>query len=254
MSDDDEPIMADDRFRMMAGMSEDEQEEEGKPLKKEKKKPREPGVCYLGRLPPFLNMMKVRQLLEPYGNVTRIYGALEDATRSKKRKKHTGNRRKNFVEGWVEFDYKKDARRCAETLNARPMGGKKRGKYTEDLWNIRYLRKFKWGQLTEKIQHERSVRDSRTREEMSQQKRENKYFMNNVKKSKGLRKQLDGKGRPATSSNGGKRKFEVFDQDQQSAKPTKSSSSSSTGEVQGDAKRYKRKYTQVAAIRMPLAG
>jgi ESF2/ABP1 family protein len=226
MSDDDEPIMADDRFRMMAGMSEDEQEEEGKPLKKEKKKPREPGVCYLGRLPPFLNMMKVRQLLEPYGNVTRIYGALEDATRSKKRKKHTGNRRKNFVEGWVEFDYKKDARRCAETLNARPMGGKKRGKYTEDLWNIRYLRKFKWGQLTEKIQHERSVRDSRTREEMSQQKRENKYFM----------------------------KFEVFDQDQQSAKPTKSSSSSSTGEGQGDAKRYKRKYTQVAAIRMPLAG
>ena len=67
------------------------------------------------------------------------------------RKKFGGSKKKNFTEGWVEFLDKRVAKAVARTLNSMPIGGQKRNYYHDDLWNIKYLPKFKWGHLTEKI-------------------------------------------------------------------------------------------------------
>ncbi len=41
---------------------------------------------------------------------------------------------RNFTEGWVEFTDKRVAKRTAVALNGRPIGGKRRSAYFEDLW------------------------------------------------------------------------------------------------------------------------
>lgn len=81
-----------------------------------------------------------------------------------------------FTEAWVEFEDKHEARAVADALNSTPFGaraiskrqvlphrilphlgcrwcagGGKRGFYSSDLWNIKYLKHFKWHHLTEKI-------------------------------------------------------------------------------------------------------
>jgi len=51
----------------------------------------------------------------------------------------------------VEFLNKKHAKRVAAFLNNQKVGGKRRSFHYEDLWNIKYLPKFKWHHLTQKI-------------------------------------------------------------------------------------------------------
>lgn len=68
-----------------------------------------------------------------------------------RRVKFKGNKKKNFTEGWVEFHDKRVAKTVALMLNNTPIGGKKRSYYHDDLWNIKYLSKFRWTHLTEKI-------------------------------------------------------------------------------------------------------
>lgn len=55
-----------------------------------------------------------------------------------KGKKKTKNQ--TFTEGWLEFKKKRHAKRVADVLNNRPVGGKKAKQYHDFLWNIKYLR------------------------------------------------------------------------------------------------------------------
>src|SRR5690606_4737948 len=109
------------------------------------------GVVYLSRVPPFMKPMKVKDLLSKFGAIGRIFLAPEDPKVHAKRVKYGGNKKKDFEEGWVEFLNKKDAKLCAETLNARIIGGKKGNFYYDDIWNIKYLPKFKWHHLQAQI-------------------------------------------------------------------------------------------------------
>jgi hypothetical protein len=59
----------------------------------------------------------------------------------------------------------------AATLNTTPIGGKKGEYYREDLWNLKYLRHFKWDHLTEKVAYERRVREQKLRLETMQVRR-----------------------------------------------------------------------------------
>ncbi|KAM1009316.1 hypothetical protein FF1_044771 [Malus domestica] len=81
------------------------------------------GVCYLGRIPPRMDPSTLRQMLSQYGEIQR----------------------------WVEFSDKRVAKRVANMLNGEQIGGKKRLSFYYDLWNIKYLSKFKWDNLTEEI-------------------------------------------------------------------------------------------------------
>ncbi|CAG8507209.1 422_t:CDS:10 [Diversispora eburnea] len=65
-----------------------------------------------------------------------------------------------------------------------PEGGKKRNYYYDDLWNIKYLPKFKWNHLTEQIAYENVMRTKRLQVEISQGHRENKEYIKKVEKAK----------------------------------------------------------------------
>ena len=62
-----------------------------------------------------------------------------------------GNKKRNYTEGWVEFLDKRVAKAVAMALNNAHIGGKKKNCYHDDLWNLKYLPKFRWTHLTEKI-------------------------------------------------------------------------------------------------------
>jgi ESF2/ABP1 family protein len=46
------------------------------------------------------------------------------------------------------------AKLAALTLNGQKMVNKKHNFYSEDIWNLKYLAKFKWYHLTEKLAHD----------------------------------------------------------------------------------------------------
>lgn len=144
------------------------------------------GVCYLSRIPPFMSPQVLRQRLSQFGEIGRIYLSPEDKATFRKRRKFQGNSRRNFVDGWVEFMDKKNAKLAAMALNNQPMGGKKRNQYHDDLWNVKFLKGFKWTQLTEKIAHAKAVREQKIRTEMTQAKKERKFFIDKVNEAKAI--------------------------------------------------------------------
>ncbi|KAJ4270258.1 RNA-binding ATPase activator esf2 [Fusarium torreyae] len=144
------------------------------------------GVVYLSRIPPFMKPAKLRSLLEPYGTINRVFLSPEDPASHARRVKAGGNKKRNFTEGWVEFTKKKDAKAVCDLLNAQTIGGKKGSYYHDDLWNLLYLKGFKWHNLTEQIAAENAERASRMRAEISKSTKENKEFVRNVEKAKML--------------------------------------------------------------------
>eukprot|EP00271_Cylindrocystis_brebissonii_P004892 TRINITY_DN16813_c0_g1_i1.p1 TRINITY_DN16813_c0_g1~~TRINITY_DN16813_c0_g1_i1.p1 ORF type:complete len:421 (-),score=100.46 TRINITY_DN16813_c0_g1_i1:472-1734(-) len=155
-------------------------------LKALEEKQRKRGVCYLSRVPPHMKPLKLRQLLTPFGEVLRVYLAPEDASIRMRRKKAGGNSGKNFTEGWVEFARKKVAKRVAEMLNGEPIGGKRRSAYHFDLWNITYLSKFKWDNLTEEIAYRNAVREQKLAAEISAATKERDFYLSRVDQSRAI--------------------------------------------------------------------
>ncbi|KAF4615634.1 hypothetical protein G7Y89_g15272 [Cudoniella acicularis] len=144
------------------------------------------GVVYLSRIPPFMKPTKLRSLLEPYGAINRIFLSPEDPASYTRRVRNGGNKKRSFIDGWAEFVYKKDAKHACELLNARTIGGKKGTYYHDDVWNLLYLKGFKWHNLTEQIAAENAERASRMRAEISKTTKENKEFVQNVERAKML--------------------------------------------------------------------
>jgi ESF2/ABP1 family protein len=110
------------------------------------------GVIYLSRIPPRMSPTKIRQLLSAFKSpVLRIFLSPESTAVYTRRVKSGGSKKRQFTEGWVEFEDKKVAKKAAELLNAQQIGGKKGSFWYDDIWNIKYLPKFKWHHLTEPI-------------------------------------------------------------------------------------------------------
>ncbi|KAK9240751.1 hypothetical protein V1525DRAFT_394872 [Lipomyces kononenkoae] len=127
---------------------------------------------------------KVRQILSRFGELDRVFLAPEDPKAYARRVRFGGNKKRNFVEGWVEFRDKKKAKLAASTLNGNIIGGRKGSYYYDDILNIKYLSKFKWHNLTEQIAYENQVRQAKLRAEISQATKENKAFIRNVERAK----------------------------------------------------------------------
>jgi ESF2/ABP1 family protein len=147
---------------------------------------RKSGVVYISRIPPFMKPQKLRSLLEPYGKINRTFLAPEDPAAHARRVRNGGNKKRLFTEGWVEFVRKKDAKAVCELLNTRIIGGKKGNYYHDDIWNLMYLKGFKWHHLTEQIAAENAERETRMRAEISKSTKENKEFVKNVERAKML--------------------------------------------------------------------
>lgn len=152
-----------------------------KPLKPTKKtKTSKPGVIYLSSLPPYLKPYSLKNIIESRGfaPITKIF--LAPLVPSNAGQKKRSNKRKIYEEGWIEFASKKTAKLCAETLNAQIIGGKKGGYYHDDIFNMKYLRGYKWDDLNESIQRERSEREARQRIEDARARKEEKIFLAGV--------------------------------------------------------------------------
>ncbi|XP_069503597.1 activator of basal transcription 1 [Ambystoma mexicanum] len=142
-----------------------------------------PGIVYLGHIPPRMRPRHVRNMMSVHGEVGRIFLQAEDRFVRKKKKK-AGTNAKDFTEGWVEFRDKRVAKLVATSLNNTPMGTRKKNRFHDDLWNMKYLHRFRWMHLSERLAYERQVRQQRMRAEVSQAKRETNFYMQNVEKSK----------------------------------------------------------------------
>ncbi|PGH23730.1 hypothetical protein AJ80_02158 [Polytolypa hystricis UAMH7299] len=175
--------------------SEDEEEPQSptKPLNPTKKK-NKTGVIYLSSLPPYLKPSALKSLLlqRGFGPISKIFlTPYVPPNSSSAAGKSKSNRRRTYTDGWVEFSSKRTAKICAETLNANIVGGKKGGWYHDDVWNMKYLRGFKWVDLMEQVQRERGEREAKRRIEDARAKKEEKAFLGGVESGKvfeGMRK------------------------------------------------------------------
>ncbi|RMZ18465.1 hypothetical protein D0862_00285 [Hortaea werneckii] len=149
---------------------------------------RKSGVVYISRVPPFMKPQTLRHYLAPHAlkGLGRIFLTPEDHEQHVQRVKRGGNKKKSFTDGWVEFASKTEAKLAAETLNGNIIGGKKGNFYHDDLWNMKYLKGFKWSHLTEQIANENAERAARLREEVRRTRQENKAFVEDVERGKML--------------------------------------------------------------------
>ncbi|XP_057491175.1 pre-rRNA-processing protein esf2-like isoform X1 [Actinidia eriantha] len=157
-----------------------------KQLMDETEKADKRGICYLSRIPPHMDPLKLRQILCHYGEIQRIYLTPEDPAARVHRKRAGGFRGQEFSEGWVEFSRKSVAKRVAKTLNGEQIGGKKRSTFYYDIWNIKYLSKFKWDNLTGEIAYKNAIREQKLALEISAAKRERDFYLSKVDQSRAL--------------------------------------------------------------------
>lgn len=141
-----------------------------------------PGIVYLSTIPYFMTVKSIRQYFEKYGKIDRIF------LQSETRRNSAGKKERRYTEGWVEFKDKKLAKRIAATLNNTMVGGKRRSKSYECLWNIKYLSGFKWVHLSEQLAYEKATHQQKLRAEISRAKREANYFAEQIDKGENLKK------------------------------------------------------------------
>lgn len=172
---------------------------------------RKSGVLYISRIPPFMKPSTLRHFLLPHASkgLGRVFLTPETQTSHSARVKRGGNKKKSFTDGWVEFTSKNEAKAAAETLNGEILGGKKGGFYRDDMWNVKYLRGFKWTHLTEQIANENAERVARLREEVRRTRKENKAFVEDVERGKMVegmvrKRMAKDEGKVAVSGTGGR--------------------------------------------------
>ncbi|PZC72148.1 hypothetical protein B5X24_HaOG211803 [Helicoverpa armigera] len=153
----------------------------GKLIKK--KKTRKRGIIFLSTIPPYMNVAKIREIFSEFGDVGRIY--LQPSAKPGEKRKRVPNQ---FTEGWVEFQKKKVAKMVATKLNNTKIGTRKKSRYYDMIWNIKYIPRFKWIHLSERLAYERAAMKQRLRAEISQAKKEAHYLQTNVEKSKKMKK------------------------------------------------------------------
>ncbi|XP_049874346.1 uncharacterized protein LOC126372561 [Pectinophora gossypiella] len=158
----------------------DENSDSGK-VKNKKTKKR--GIVFLSTIPPYMNVAKIREIFSQFGEVGRIY--LQPSAKPGEKRKRVPNQ---FTEGWVEFQKKKVAKQVAANLNNTKIGTRKKSRYYDMIWNIKYIPRFKWIHLSERLAYEKAAIKQRLRAEISQAKKEAHYLQNNVEKSKKMKK------------------------------------------------------------------
>ena len=144
-----------------------------------REKIRRSGVLYMSRVPIGMKISDIRRLLDDYG-IQRCYFV------PFKKKLHNvdGKRVQAYKEGWIEFDDKIYAKLAEYQLNGKPIGGNKKCIYRDELWNLKYLHKFKWNDLVEEMTMERKIQEKKLKMEIAQSKRENDFIIKNYEKSK----------------------------------------------------------------------
>ena len=144
-----------------------------------KEKIKRSGVLYMSRVPIGMKISDLRKLLEDYG-IERCYLV----PLKKKMENIDGKKVQAYKEGWIEFNDKIYAKLAEYQLNGKPIGGSKKCIYRDELWNLKYLHKFKWNDLMENLTMEKKIQEKKLKIEIAQSKRENDFIIKNYEKSK----------------------------------------------------------------------
>ena len=144
-----------------------------------KEKIRRSGVLYMSRVPIGMKISELRKLLDDYG-MERCYLV----PLKKKMENIDGKKVQAYKEGWIEFSDKIYAKLAEYQLNGRPIGGSRKCPYKDELWNLKYLHKFKWNDLIENLTMEKKIQEKKLKIEIAQSKRENDFIIKNYEKSK----------------------------------------------------------------------
>lgn len=94
----------------------------------------------------------------------------------------------------MEFLSKKAAKAIAAEINGKPITTRKKSKFCDILWNMKYLPRFKWLHLSERLTYEKMVYQQRLRNEISQARKEANFFGANLDKSEFKKKKKQKKG------------------------------------------------------------
>lgn len=95
---------------------------------------------------------------------------------------------RHFTEGWIEFESKRAAKRVALMLNNTPIATRKSSKFFDQFWIMKYLPRFKWVHLSERLTYEKAVHRQKLQTEISQARKETAFFQENLDKSKKFKK------------------------------------------------------------------
>lgn len=146
-----------------------------------KKKKRKAGVIYICSIPKHMNVTILRSLLEPFGEIGRIY--LQPSQKDGKVRMKTAQGKRamvQYTEGWVEFLDKRVAKQVVPLLNMHPITNKKKSVFRDILWSMKYLSGFKWVHLNERLTYERAVAKEKMREQIQQIRKEVSYHETKV--------------------------------------------------------------------------
>jgi len=154
-------------------------------LQQEEAKEDRRGICHVAAIPNSMSHPEFKRIMEKFGEIGRYYMQPEDAKDRLRRKRSGGEKRIRYTEAWVEFAERKLAKRVAESLHGTQIGGhKRRARWHGDIWNIRYLPKFKWTQLREGATYNKVVRRARFEQKLNQATRENNAYLDRVHEHK----------------------------------------------------------------------
>ncbi|XP_017084590.1 pre-rRNA-processing protein esf2 [Drosophila eugracilis] len=154
------------------------------PTKKRKK-----GIIYISNIPKHMNVMRLREILGEFGTIGRVYLQPEKLSSAKAKKNKRKRYNIHFTEGWVEFESKRVAKQIVPLLNNKQISTRKKSQFYDSLWSMKYLPRFKWVHLTERMNYEQAVHKQRLLTEVSQARKETTFFQNNLDKSEYLKKQ-----------------------------------------------------------------
>ena len=183
--DDDDDYERDERLEEVSPVLEKRKPLTNSQIEEMNKRIKNTGVVYLSTIPPGMRWTQVIHKLKEFGEINHSH--LQEAAGSSRRQKN----QVKFVEGWVEFVNKKDAKTCASQLNGRIVGGKKSGKYRDYMWNMKYLHGFKWPQLLEMMNYEKHLRNDKLKSEFTKQKKQDERYLANVSKSNRMKRKRE---------------------------------------------------------------
>merc|ERR1711916_164073 len=107
----------------------------------------------------------------------------ESKALANERKAHGGNMlRRKYLEGWIEFEKKSQAKKVSSAFNSQQVGGS--GSFRTELWCIRYLRGFKWDDLKEEEVYKKALHDHKVRKEVATAKEDTQKYLDKVDKAK----------------------------------------------------------------------
>lgn len=135
------------------------------------------GVCYIKNIPPNLTVQQLSAMLSDY-DISRIY--LKPSLKKSKNNKKS----RSYTCGWIEFTNKRVAKLVSQTLNNQRIGNKKGSKFYDDYYNIKYLPKFKWEYIKDKITYNKSMREQRIMTDIASIKKKQEFIISGFLESK----------------------------------------------------------------------